>query len=61
MSINEWARAQRELLKLERDEETSQVADAIAQLTAQVTAVFSTRIATHSPRRVQLAAARGMI
>ncbi|CAM9793142.1 unnamed protein product, partial [Hapterophycus canaliculatus] len=34
-SINEWARVQRELLKLERDEETSQVADAIAQLTAQ--------------------------
>ncbi|CAM9164154.1 unnamed protein product, partial [Scytosiphon promiscuus] len=35
VSINEWARGQRELLKLERDEETSQVADAIAQLTAQ--------------------------
>lgn len=36
LSISEWARAQRELLKLERDEEISQVADTIAQLTAQV-------------------------
>lgn len=39
-SISEWARTQRELLKLERDEEKSQVADTIAQLSAQVTAVL---------------------
>lgn len=36
LSIQGWARVQRELLKLERDEEISQVADTIAQLTAQV-------------------------
>lgn len=36
MSISEWARKQRELLRLERDEEKSQVSDTIAQLSAQV-------------------------
>lgn len=36
LSINEWARTQRELLKLERDEEKSQVSDTITQLSPQV-------------------------
>ena len=39
-SISGWARTQRELLKLERDEEKSQVADTIAKLSAQVTAAL---------------------
>ncbi|CAN0346999.1 unnamed protein product [Pylaiella littoralis] len=34
--VHEWARVQRELLRLERDEEISQVADTITQLTAQM-------------------------
>lgn len=34
--ISQWARTQRELLRLERDEEKSQVVDTIAQLPAQV-------------------------
>lgn len=35
-TISEWTQRQRDLLRLERDEEQSQVADAIAQLSAQV-------------------------
>ncbi|CAB1098427.1 unnamed protein product [Ectocarpus sp. CCAP 1310/34] len=35
VSINEWARVQRKLLRLERDEEVEQVAGMLNQLTAQ--------------------------
>lgn len=36
VSINEWARVQRKLLRLERDEEVEQVAGMINQLAAKV-------------------------
>lgn len=35
-SVTEWAQTQRQLLRLERDEEKSQVADTISNLPAQV-------------------------
>lgn len=36
MTLSLWARTQRELLRLESDEEKAQVADTIAQLPAKV-------------------------
>lgn len=41
MALSLWARTQRELLRLERDEEKAQVADTIAQLPAQVCTWYS--------------------
>lgn len=43
-TVSEWAQVQRELLRLEKEEEKTQVADAIAQLSAQVSTSHSTLV-----------------